>query len=158
MEQESNGNCFLYNSSYRDRDFENMIMLGKCEPVAAALVPPTKLDIDKMIEAMEDLGGMDGIVIVCSQSPHIDVETSLRWTGYSLDLSDLATEYAKRIWPNDASAQALAAVGVYGEAMLYQQEDPERIWDTPDACDEDMEDEVLRFIAAWRVRVAWLPP
>ena len=50
----------------------------------------------------------------------------------------------------------MAAVVVYGEAFLERQKDPERIWDEPDACDDEMEEEVRSLISAWSSHIGHL--
>ena len=126
--QESNGNCFLYNSN---RDPEGIVMLGKCEPVTASAVPPTEFEVKKLRRAMADLGAFEGIVVLCARSPHADDETAQRWWGKSGDLLNIAIEYAKHVYPNNEDARGIALLTFLG-ASHGQRENPERIWDHPD--------------------------
>ncbi len=102
----------------------------------------------KLLDAMHDLGSVEGIVVVCARSPHVDDETSLRWRGWSIELTDIATDYAAHIHPDNEAARAVVQLA-FGAASLEQQEEQERIWDDPRGCDRDTASEVNTFILGW---------
>lgn len=102
----------------------------------------------KLLDAMHGLGSVEGIVVVCARSPHADDETALRWHGWSIDVTNIATEYAAHMHPDNEAAQAVAQLA-FGAASLEQQEEPERTWDDPRGCDRDMASEVNTFILEW---------
>ncbi len=104
----------------------------------------------KLLDALHDLGSVEGIVVVCARSPHVDDETSLRWRGWSIELTDIATDYAAHIHPDNEAARAVAQLA-FGAASLEQQQEPERIWGDPRGCDRDTASKVNTLILEWSI-------
>ena len=122
---------------------------GSFETVAASAAPPTKTEVNKLLQAMHEIGAIEGIVIACSRSPHIDDEMALRWQGWAIDLNEIAMEYAERVYADDEAGQG-GALLAFGIASGNQQEEPQRLWNDPEGCGEKMRREIEWYIESWK--------
>ena len=90
-----------------------------------------------------------GLAVVCAQSPTVETEDSLVWYRRALTLEDLAMKYAERLAPEDeaAATSTMLAMAAYSAEL---QEAPQRVWDDPQGCGEEMKREIDDMIRAAR--------
>ena len=119
-----------------------------CSPATAV----ERSAMDKLAETVEVLGMGAGLAVVCAQSPTVETEDSLAWFRRALTLEDLAMEYAERLAPGDEAVATSTMLALAADSAELQ-EAPQRVWDDPQGCGEEMKREINDMIRAARCRL-----
>ena len=138
------GLCWIGDSERPSLGSDTIIIRG------CRIVPPQEAQrrrtIGTLAKIVGFLGTTAGLTEVCARSPKLDAETSLQWTRRSLDLHDLSIKYAKHLAPGDEAAEIIATISSV-KAAADQHMNPERIWDDPKGCADEMTREIEMTIA-----------